>query len=70
MKQTKMSLANVQGKLSRNEMKNIMAGDAPGGGTCAAPCNMSCFVQCGGQSTPGECGVNQVSGKCGCSAVC
>jgi hypothetical protein len=26
MKTTKMSLANIQGKLSRTEMKNIMAG--------------------------------------------
>lgn len=26
MKATKMSLANIQGKLSRSEMKNIMAG--------------------------------------------
>ena len=26
MKTTKMSLANIQGKLSRSEMKNIMAG--------------------------------------------
>ena len=26
MKTKKMSLANIQGKLSRNEMKNIMAG--------------------------------------------
>lgn len=33
MKRAKMSLANIQGKLSRTEMKNIMAGS---GGTCAA----------------------------------
>lgn len=26
MQKTKMSLANIQGKLSRNEMKNIIAG--------------------------------------------
>jgi len=31
MQTTKMSLANIQGKLSRAEMKNIMAGS----GTCA-----------------------------------
>ncbi len=29
MKQTKMSLQNLKGKLSRSEMKNIMAGSAP-----------------------------------------
>jgi len=37
MKTTKMSLANIQGKLSREEMKNIMAGSASGScrsGTC------------------------------------
>jgi hypothetical protein len=33
MKTTKMSLANIQGKLSRTEMKNIMAGSG-GGGNC------------------------------------
>lgn len=30
MKTTKMSLANLQGKLSRTEMKNIMSGNVPG----------------------------------------
>ncbi len=33
MKRTKMSLENIQGKLSRAEMKNIMAGS---GTTCAS----------------------------------
>jgi hypothetical protein len=35
MKTTKMSLANIQGKLSRAEMKNIMAGS---GGKCGDLC--------------------------------
>ncbi len=44
MKRTKMSLANIQGKLSRAEMKNIMAGsgaDCGGASTCIAgqPCD-------------------------------
>jgi hypothetical protein len=35
MKTKKMSLANIQGKLSKAEMKNIMAGsDDSGYGTC------------------------------------
>ena len=36
MELKKMSLANIQGKLSRTEMKGIMAGSGsgPGGGTC------------------------------------
>ena len=39
MKTQKMSLANIQGKLSRAEMKNIMAGSG----------EMTCEVQnCGG----------------------
>lgn len=38
MKTKKMSLANIKGKLSRAEMKNIMAGSGGGGG---AVCN--CF---------------------------
>jgi len=43
MQTQKMSLANIQGKLSRTEMKNIMAGvETVGGGTIcysATPCN-------------------------------
>ena len=34
MQTTKMSLANIQGKLSRTEMKNIMAGS----GGCPTNC--------------------------------
>ena len=62
MKATKMSLANIQGKLSRTEMKNIMAGSGNGGycigsvgewtGTCNAPAD--CITYCR-------------SGKCKCN---
>lgn len=38
MKTTKMSLANMQGKLSRTEMKNIMAGS--GTAECVGACNL------------------------------
>lgn len=34
MKTVKMSLANLEGKLSRKEMKGIMAGSGGGGGWC------------------------------------
>jgi hypothetical protein len=36
MQKQKMSLANMQGKLSREEMKNIMAGLQQSTGTCQA----------------------------------
>ncbi len=35
----KMSLATIQGKLSRQEMKNIMAGS--GGSSCATYCHQA-----------------------------
>ncbi len=37
MKTQKMSLANIQGKLSRAEMKNIMAGSGVEGMSCGGP---------------------------------
>lgn len=45
MKTVKMNLANLQGKLSRKEMRNIMAGSGGGG-----PCRYSCTSDsdCGG----------------------
>ena len=44
MKTKKMSLANIQGKLSRTEMKNIMAGS--GGDSCPTDCNSNCIGTC------------------------
>jgi hypothetical protein len=45
METKKMSLANVQGKLSRAEMKNVMAGDeSVGGGTCFLRCDQTTTV--------------------------
>ncbi len=38
MQTTKMSLANIQGKLSRTEMKNIMAGVETVGGENGMHC--------------------------------
>ncbi len=64
MKTTKISLANIEGKLSRAEMKNIMAGS---GNTCncnsESDCttwNEKCMNSCGGH--PGD----TYQGKCGC----
>jgi hypothetical protein len=52
MKTTKMSLANIQGKLSRVEMKNIMAGSGSSGCTvkCGNPGD-SCVTDTGSNGT-------------------
>ena len=55
MKTEKISLANIQGKLSRNEMKNIMAGSG-GGGTC--------YDGSGGCLTGNACQIDGVDGFC------
>ena len=63
MKTTKMSLASIQGKLSRSEMKNIMAGSG-GGGCCgsdrdcggnASYCNKAYSCDCGHGAGAGCC---------------
>lgn len=67
MQTKKMSLANIQGKLSRTEMKNIMAGSTCTGGTYSACTtgNRCCWHQ----------GKNWGYGGCGgaygcCTASC
>ena len=64
----KMSLANIEGKLSRAEMKKIMAGS---GGTCGPQCDNVCM---GARGTPcedvsGTCSTNS-AGTCQCLIVC
>ena len=64
MKTKKMSLANIQGKLSRAEMKNIMAGSGGSGGCCGSD------RDCGGNATfcdnaySCDCGHGQGPGCC------
>ena len=65
MKTTKMSLANIQGKLSRAEMKNIMAGSGaaclPVGDPCTGNvqcCSNVCSSSSGG-TTGASCGKAQ-----------
>jgi len=53
MQTQKMSLANIKGKLSRDEMKKIMAGS--GGGN---KCNVACTSNANCDSTCGSCEVN------------
>ena len=55
-----MSLANMQGKLSRAEMKNIMAGIAPGEFGCGTG------ISCEGLGEYDICGSK---GTCGCVTV-
>lgn len=67
MQPQKMSLANIKEKLSRTEMKKIMAGS---GGGCASGCSGSCTVKCGGTTYhDGTCHANS-SGTCFCTKVC
>lgn len=48
MQTKKMSLANIQGKLSRSEMKKIMAGS--GGGKCGDDCGGDFYTPCADRS--------------------
>ena len=57
MQTKKMSLANIQGKLSRSEMKNIMAGSS----SCSLETSCSLYT---GTTWYGECGV--INGHCKC----
>ena len=51
-----MSLANIKGKLSRTEMKNIMAGSGCGTGPCT--------VYDGTRTHSGRCGFNFYACEC------
>lgn len=46
MKRMKMSLANIEGRLSRTEMKNIMAGSGGGQGACSVTCGTGYYACC------------------------
>jgi hypothetical protein len=68
METKKMSLANLQGKLSRAEMKNIMAGS--GGTSCNQNGMALCFGPCtfsGGGG--GSCQWSFGATKCVCAGV-
>lgn len=63
METKKMSLANIQGKLSRAEMKNIMAGSGSGGsGLCSAK---DCFAIVQGVTKSAICTTNKDQ-SCSC----
>jgi len=67
MNKLRMSLENIQGKLSRKEMRNIMAGS---GSTdcgfqtyCGNALNQPCTTSNG---TTGKCGVRTAETQCRC----
>ena len=69
MKQKKMSLANIQGKLSRAEMKKIMAGSgAVGCSDITSWCLVGdpCLLQNG---VDGWCYANTAETKCYCAGA-
>jgi len=67
MKSKKMSLANIQGKLSRAEMKNIMAGS--GTGNCKSSiCTV--YDSSTGKTYNGNCGYYNLSPGNPLTATC
>ena len=66
MQTKKMSLANIQGKLSRAEMKNIMAGSGISS-SCGSVSNCSTGTECTFENgKKGKCGLHTHSTVCGC----
>lgn len=68
MKRMKMSVANIQGKLSRTEMKQVMAGSGDSG--CGTSCSGSCTFTsgaCAGKT--GTCSRHS-NGNCQCLGNC
>lgn len=61
MQTKKMSLANMQGKLSRKEMKDIMAGSG-GGPSCST---RDCIAIVNGEPKSAICSTN-ANGSCDC----
>jgi hypothetical protein len=55
MQTQKMSLASIKGKLSRAEMKNIMAGSGSGAGCKTGGCSV--YNSANGQTYSGSCSV-------------
>lgn len=72
MKTKKMSLANIQGKLSRNEMKQIMAGSGCGTITCSSTCvlNTNCASACTNTGYAITCGGNYYTNAEICKQFC
>jgi len=68
MQTKKMSLANIQGKLSRTEMKNIMAGSGGGQG-CLTEFSYDCgYPPSLGCCSPNRCEANATNSGTICVA--
>ncbi len=66
MKTLKMNLESIQGKLSRMEMKNIVAG-SDGTQSCAGKIQSNCSGGCtDGFNNKGNCGWISIQGLTGC----
>ena len=68
MKTQKMSLANIQGKLSRSEMKNIMAGSGGSGNCSYSSCTV--YDSLTGQTYSGSCGYLRMDPNDPLTAMC
>lgn len=64
----KMMLANAK-QLSKNEMKQVMAGLRSSDGQCGSGCSGSCQLQCGGKLQRGNCQAS-TGGTCYCTGAC
>ena len=65
MKRNNKGLAAIQRKMSRADMKKIMAGDDPENAKCADSCMGKCNLSGGGEGT---CGMNSSMTKCYCKS--
>jgi len=69
MEKTKLSLANVQGKLSRAEMKNVMAGSGGAGNACTGKSKDDCSGGCTqSNGAGGNCKWITAWDRCACAA--
>jgi hypothetical protein len=66
-----MTLANVQGKLSRAEMRNVMAGVEDEGNACANLSEQDCRQNppCESGGVAGKCGWVVAWSRCACATI-
>lgn len=67
MKTEKMSLANIQGKLSRTEMKKVMAGSGVCNVWCRGASSTKSVSNCSQATADAACGGSGTAQSCNCS---